>query len=241
MNRALHIFPLAVLLIGCDAIGIGISTAPPAPIPPMRPTVDLPRHAVFTRGREDSLAFNAWDENGESFTLSADLSALPRRETAVITMNPIVGDPGSYRCILRWTAAASDTGIYRVSFRGANRLVGDPDTTLVYTVDHDLDLPPGVSCRESMGLVAGVANSVSVIFEDPDGDPILEVPTPMVEKKWYYDPLEVLSWTTIRMGSQVVGTVFVRAPKAPAEYALVFVAINALGGVGRTRLYVSGP
>jgi hypothetical protein len=240
MNRALRIVPLAVLLVGCDSIGIG-TVGPPLPVPPLRPTIEAPRYAAFTRGREDTLAFFAWDENGESFSISANLSALPRAESSVITMNPIVDNPGAFRCTLRWTAAASDMGIYRISFKGSNRLVGDPDTTIIYTVDHDVDLPPRVSCPESIGLVAGAVRTFSVTFEDPDGDPLLEVPTPVPLTNWRYDPLEVLSWTTIGTGSQVIGTVSVRAAKAPAEYFLVFLAINAMHGEGRTRLYVSGP
>jgi len=245
MNRALRIVPLAVLLVGCDTIGFG-TLGPPLPIPPRPPAIDAPRYAAFMRGREDTLAFYAWDEDGDAFSISASCSALPRNEGAKVTMNPIVGDPGSYRCFLRWTAAPTDTGIYRVSFRGVNRLVGDPDTTFIYTVDHDVDLPPRVSCPELMGLNVGDVRTFSVIFDDPDGDPILELTSPMVfTSSWKNERPKVLSWTSVRTGNRITGTISLLAEKLPAEYPadyyVVFNAVNALHGGGRTRLVVSGP
>jgi hypothetical protein len=231
---------MAPLLASCGSI-LDPDTWPHAPPAPAPPSTAAPRYAAFVRGRADSIEFHASDSNGDPVdSVAFDRSAFPASNRPGFSVAPIQPLRTLLRCTLRWTAQPADTGSYRAIFTAINHQRGAPDTTLVYTIGHDPDTPPLVTCPDTLHLVAGLARTVTVSASDPDGDPIFEF--------WPGDPISdspllpinLLSWTPAVSGSSATGTLRLRANQA-GTFRLSFTAINALWGFGATTLAVSPP
>lgn len=242
MARLSHLASIASRLLACGAVALaGASCGPEVDFPHAPPSEEPPStagppYAAFLRGQRDTLTFQAIDANGDPIlSVLADLSELPPGNDAVFSTTPMTGAPGSLECRLQWTAMASDTGQYRVSFVAMNALTGPPDTTLLYTVNHAADIDPVVTCPDTVHVTVGVPHSITITAADPDGDPVFELlPT---------DPLDArpilsfnrLSWTRTLNGSTATGTLQVRA-NVTGWFPVRFQAINAAHGYATTMV-----
>lgn len=242
MARLPHLASIATRALACGATVLaGVSCGPElefphAPSPEVPPSTAVPAYAAFLRGQRDTLTFQATDANGDPIlSVLADLSDLPSGNDATFSTTPMTGAPGFLEGRLLWTAMASDTGLYRVSFVAMNALTGPPDTTLLYTVNHAVDIDPVVTCPDTVHVTVGVPQTIAITAADPDGDPIFELlPTDPLDARPNL-PFNRLSWTSTQNGSTAVGTLQVRA-NAPGWYPVRFQAINAAHGIATTMV-----
>lgn len=223
------------------ACGIAVLTAvscgpeiefPHAPNPEAPPSTAVPPYAAFLRGHRDTLAFQAADANGDPIlSVEANLSSLPSGNDAVFST--ALGPSGVLGCQLLWTATMSDTGYYAISFTAKNALTGSPDTTLLYTVGHAVDIDPVVTCPDTVHVTVGIPQTISVMATDPDGDPIFQLlPTEPLDTSTVR-PFNRLSWTHTLSGSTAAGILQVRA-NVPGWFPVRFTAINAAHGFATT-------
>jgi len=242
MARLSHLRSIASRFLACGAMVLaGVSCGPEvdfphAPVPEAPPSTAVPPYAAFLRGQRDTLTLQATDANGDPvLSVLADLSELPPGNDAIFSTTPMAGASGSLEGRLLWTAMASDTGLHRVSFVAVNALTGPPDTTLLYTVNHAVDIDPVVTCPDTVHVTVGVPQTIAITAADPDGDPIFELlPT---------DPLDArpilsfnrLSWTRTLNGSTAAGTLQVRA-NVTGWFPVRFQAINAAHGFATTMV-----
>ena len=227
---------LAALSASCGP-EIDFPHAPPLEVPP---STTAPRWAAFTRGQLDSITFDAIDANGQPVQeVEVDLSGLPPGHDATLSTQPVPGST-STRCTLHWTPATEDTGLYRAIFTAVNALRGGPDTTVVYTIDHVDDLPPVVTCPDTLHLVAGVPRDISVSADDPEGDPLfLFTPTSPLDTGTIR-PVNPLAWSSTIQGSHASGTLRLRVNVA-GVFSIQFTAQNHLHGFGTILLYAQDP
>lgn len=242
MARLSHLASIATRFLACGAMVLaGVSCGPEiefphAPFPQVPPSTTVAAYAAFLRGQRDTLAFQASDSNGDPIlSVLADLSELPPGNDATLSTTPITGAPGSLECRLLWTAMASDTGLYRVSFVAMNALTGPRDTTLLYTVNHAVDIDPVVTCPDTVHVPVGVPRTIAITAADSDGDPIFELlPTEPLDSATIR-PFNRLSWTRTLNGSTAAGTLQVRA-NTPGWFSVGFHAINAAHGFATTMV-----
>lgn len=186
-------------------------------------------YAAFTRGREDTFDFYA------EGPVDADLTRLPHANDAVFTCVP--GEwTSDLHCSLRWQAAPEDSGRYLVRFRARNDLLGGLDTTLIYTIAHDGDQRPVVTCPDTLNFVVGVRRQVTVSASDPDGDPIFD----LQPDSRRVGAFRVLSWAFQFSGSRAGGAGWIVADEAGYTY-LRFTATNATNGDGGILLRAAAP
>ena len=213
---------------------------PQAPLPPVPPGIAAPPYAAFLRGRLDTLDFSASDGDGDPVaSVRANLTGLPPGNDATFSTAAVPGLSG-LQCRLLWTAGTSDTGVYPVSFTASNAMTGPTETILLYTVSHEVDTFPVVTCPDTVHVVVGVPHTFSVTAADPDGDPILEV-VPSVHRPGsnvnYL--IHELSWTRTLSGSTAEGTLQIRVDGA-GWFPVQFQAMNAGHGFA-TTLVVARP
>jgi hypothetical protein len=208
---------------------------PHAPAPQVPPSTTAPAYAAFLRGQLDTLTFQAIDANGDAVqSVEADLSELPPGNDAIFSTAALAGTSG-LRCRLLWTATDADTGLYRVTFIATDERTGPTDTTLLYTVDHAVDIDPVVSCPGTVYVTVGVPQAFSVTATDPDGDPLFELwPTEPLGSS-LYQSLNLLSWTFASNGSTAAGTLQIRANVA-GWFPVRFTAFNAAHGFATTMV-----
>jgi len=220
-----------VTLSSCDDPGyLGSPLSRP---PPGVPRTDMrPRpwpYAAFTRGREDTFDFHV------EVPVDADLTRLPHANDAVFTCAP--GEwTSDLHCSLRWRAAPEDTGRYLVRFRARNDLLGGLDTTLIYTIAHDGDQRPVMTCPDTLNFVVGVRRQVTVSASDPDGDPIFDLQPDSRQ----VGAFRVLSWAFRFSGSRASGTGWIVADEPGYAY-LRFTATNATNADGGILLQAAEP
>ena len=237
---AARVLLLGVTVVLTESCGPEINF--PSEIPPQEypPGTTARPYAAFLRGRQDTLNFHAVDADGDRvLSVIADLTALPPNHDAALSTD-IEPSTGRFKCRLLWTAQESDTEIYPVAFTAIGASTGAPDTTLLYTVDHAVDIDPVITCPDTVHVAIGVPQTIAVTAVDPDGDPLFEfVPEVHVPGSDLNYRIRKLSWTRTLSGSTAAGTLQIRVD-GPGWFPVRFQAINAAHGYA-TTLVIARP
>ncbi len=195
------------------------------------PVVTAPAGATVAENLKLTVNITASDPDGSSITqLTADLSQLPSGHNAVFTTN-LAKTSGT----LTWTPTFQNGRAqpYVVVFSARNALSASANTSILVT---NVDRAPVVTAPSSAKATAGVALSMTVTADDPDGDAIASLTANL-------SALPAGHTATFTVDStRRTGTLrWTPRSSDTGNYKLTFTAANALSGSASTTLRVSRP